>query len=407
MKVLLSAYSCEVGKGSEPEVGLQTLLAAASQHEVWLLTTEIGLRKLKRYLARSSLADRIHVEAVPLGVREHGLSLVAFHRYYDRWQRRVSTRVLDLDRVVNFDVIHHATLASYWTRAGVAVVDKPFVWGPVGGGVLPPMVLVGELGGRGFLGDLARMVGRKGAAALPPVRRAARRADVILAQNEATARVLHPFGHVEIVSNATAAKAWSTPPIDQRRPEVVIAGRLVAWKAVPLALRAWGYVTHPRAELIIYGDGPDRSRIEREIRRRGWQDRVRIAGWIPREHLLERVGRAAAVLHTSLHDEAGLALSEALSLGTPVVCLDHGGPREIVRQWPQELSVSVPPGPPDLTARRLAAGIDRFLASPAPVRTTPLPPRRSYTEAILTAYEEAVRSYRSNRVQGRSAHRAR
>ena len=36
MKVLLSALACEPGKGSELEVGFQTMLAAASKHDVWV-----------------------------------------------------------------------------------------------------------------------------------------------------------------------------------------------------------------------------------------------------------------------------------------------------------------------------------------------------------------------------------
>ena len=38
MKVLMSAYACEPGKGSEPAVGWNWALQAARRHEVWVLT---------------------------------------------------------------------------------------------------------------------------------------------------------------------------------------------------------------------------------------------------------------------------------------------------------------------------------------------------------------------------------
>ena len=47
---------------------------------------------------------------------------------------------------IDFDVLHHATLAANWTQAGVTAVDKPLVLGLVGGGVEIPLRLVSELG---------------------------------------------------------------------------------------------------------------------------------------------------------------------------------------------------------------------------------------------------------------------
>jgi hypothetical protein len=82
------------------------------------------------------------------------------------------------------------TLASYWTRAGIAVVGKPLVWGPIGGGVDPPIRLLPELGPRGMLETVARMLGRPAVAMFPPVRKTQKAAAVILVQNPDTGRRL-------------------------------------------------------------------------------------------------------------------------------------------------------------------------------------------------------------------------
>ena len=128
------------GKRFELEVG-HALLAAARAHEVWVLTnkesipvgacacqsTGSGTNSSRRYRfrrrrRRTGAADDSRLS----------------HRHYDRWQRNAAARAVELDRQVDFDVVHHVTLAAYWTRAGVAVLEKPLVWGPVGGGVEPP-----------------------------------------------------------------------------------------------------------------------------------------------------------------------------------------------------------------------------------------------------------------------------
>jgi hypothetical protein len=50
LRLLLSAFCCEPGKGSDPKVGLRTLLAAAARHEVWMLTSDTGAPALCRFL---------------------------------------------------------------------------------------------------------------------------------------------------------------------------------------------------------------------------------------------------------------------------------------------------------------------------------------------------------------------
>ena len=111
MKLLLSAFSCEPGRGSEPEVGFQALLAAARSHEVWALVSATGLPSLEQALDGRPDRRRIHLVAVPVGADEGQLPLRSFHRRYWRWQRRAGALARDLDRQVDFDVVHHITLS--------------------------------------------------------------------------------------------------------------------------------------------------------------------------------------------------------------------------------------------------------------------------------------------------------
>jgi glycosyltransferase involved in cell wall biosynthesis len=96
------------------------------------------------------------------------------------------------------------------------------------------------------------------------------------------------------------------------------------------------------------------------------------------------------LVHPSLHDDASLCVAEALSLGTPVVCLDHGGPAEVARRWSTSPVHLVAPTGVDTTAREMAKAIDGFLADPPPVRRTSIPPDTPFAEALLNAYERAA-----------------
>jgi len=396
VRILLSALSCEPNRGSESEVGFRALLAAASEHEVWAITLTQSVERVLDAIRGDPRCSRIHVEGIEFGIPEARIDLVSapdFHWHYDRWQRALSVRALELDLAVDFDVIHHVTLASYWARAGVAAVPKPLVWGPIGGRVNPPFVLVPALGPRGTLQSAARAIGRPLMANRPSMRKTRRDAEVVLAQNRATGRVLVKGRRVSLLSNALAVELDGAWPSKERDNDVLFVGRLLAWKAPMLALQAFRYVQTPNAVLRFYGQGPEQPRLERAIRRWGLSDRVRFEGWLPRDQLLAKLSRAGALLHPALHEEAGLCVAEALTLGTPVVLLDHGGPAELVRQWPESPSALVPPDREGATARSLAGAIDRFLAEAPPTLRRPQHPRLSFQDELLSAYESAVSKF--------------
>jgi glycosyltransferase involved in cell wall biosynthesis len=393
VKVLMSALACQQGKGSELEVGFRAMLAAARRHDVWVLTNSDTIPAVKAALAHSSVTSRIHLEGVVFGLDEKAferLTIAGFHWYYDRWQRRAAARALELERQINFDVVHHVTLASYWTRVGAATVEKPLVLGPVGGGVETPWRLIPELGLQGLREDLGRLLIRGPVGRVGPARKAQRNADVIFAQNKATAGRVKTRGEVVILSNATVINLDHVRPRGLRNKDVYLVGRLVAWKAPILAVRAMRYVQDPDCVLHICGSGPERHRLERAARRWGVQDRVIFDGWLSRDVLLERIASAGALIHPALHEEAGLCVAESLALGTPVVCLNRGGPPAILAEWPDTLGVAVQPTRAQATARAMATAIDEFLANPPRVRQSPLSPRTSFEEELLRAYDRVA-----------------
>jgi glycosyltransferase involved in cell wall biosynthesis len=392
MKILLSAYACSAEAGSEPRVGFQAMLAAARDHDVWVLTQPDMAVSLERFLQHHPLRDRIHLEAIdpPAPAQQGGVrELARTHWRHDKWQRNAAGRSLELDRHVNFDVVHHVTLAAFWLRVGVAVVNKPLVWGPVGGAVKVPWPLVTELGRRGIAESGLRMIVRPVAGRI--VRsRIADSAAVIFVQNQDTARQIRPFTEPTVLPNAIAVGIESMPHLQPRTKEIAFVGRFAPWKAGRLAVRAMRYVDHPDAVLHLYGSGGEQQSILEAARRWRVAHRVCFEGQLGRGEVLERVARAGVLLHPALHEEASFAIGEALMMGTPVVCLDHGGPVELIRQWPSSPSVKVAPGRPGPTARAFARAIDHFLDDPPPVPDTPIRPLDSFGDSMLDAYARAA-----------------
>lgn len=388
MKVLLSAYACEPWSGSEPGSGFLALMAAASQHEVWVLTRENNLPGLQRFFEHHPYRGQVHLVGVDRSERLRHLKkqtgILGMHVYYDLWQREAGRRGVELDQSVGFDLVHHATFANYWTRVGVAAVPKPLVWGPVGGAVNTPWPLLGQLGLRGIVNDSGRAVGRS----IMRLLIRSPRPVIALAQNRETARRLDARLAVRVLPNALAVEV-SPERSGPRSSTVVFAGRLIPLKGALLAVRAFHLVGED-ATMILAGDGPERRRIEREIHRLGLEERVSLLGWVPRGELMRRLAFAGALLHPAFHEEAGWIVAESLNLGTPVVCLDRGGPPILADQWPDVMTTTVSPARPKAIAAALATAIDWILANLPEVPADRVRPKLEFEDALLLAYEDAV-----------------
>jgi glycosyltransferase involved in cell wall biosynthesis len=348
---------------------------------------------LREFLAATPTEHEVHIHPVDLGrvaIRIKRWGLLGLHWYYDRWQRAAGREAVRLDSEHDFDVVHHATFATAWTRAGVACVDKPFVWGPVGGGVMPPWRLVPDLGVRGMTVAAARVLARSIAFRLPRSRALQRRAAVTLAQNPQTARQV-AGRNVTILPNALAVEVERPTHLPAGRTRsIVVVGRLVAWKGGKLALRTLRAIRDTDVTMHFYGAGPELGRLRAIAQHWGLTARVRFEGQVPRQETAAAIASAGVVLHTALHDESPGVVAEALSLGTPVVALTVGGPPQIARDWPCGLHKMIAPSSPRRTADALARAVEEFMAASPDVAGTVTYANIKFADRIFEAYDSAA-----------------
>lgn len=392
MKLLLSAYACEPDKGSEPEVGWRVLLAAAQRHDVWLLTRRNNAESIRRGLVGLGLDGAVTVVGVDLGesalaVKRAGRRL-GLYWYYHRWQALAGETARKLHERVAFDVVHHVTLATYWTPSGVSDLGPPFVWGPVGGGTSVPWTLLPSLGLKGAGYETARWLVQRVWYQLNGASSLARRSTTTLVQNLETAQRLR-LAEPHVLPNALSVKVPEDGFAARRSSDVVMVGRLIALKAPRLALLAMRDLEHPTARLILVGDGPETPRLRRLADRLQIAHKVVFRGAIARDDVFRQVAEGGVLLHPALHEESPLAVAEALSVGTPVVALDRAGPRQVAQYWPGVPFVGVRPSTPAKTASAMAAAIDSLLSdSRAPV-SQPIAPIASFEDELLRVYEAA------------------
>jgi phosphatidylinositol alpha-1,6-mannosyltransferase len=164
------------------------------------------------------------------------------------------------------------------------------------------------------------------------------------------------------LDGAASRREWG---VDAEQSVVLSAARLVRRKGHDVLMQAWDAVSRrfPDAVLVIAGDGPARSRLERGRHALGLDATVRIVPGAPWEQMPARYAAAdvfALPCRTRLRglepEALGIAFLEAAACGLPVVVGRSGGAPETVVDGSTGLVVD------PRSHRDVAAAIVRLLA---------------------------------------------
>jgi glycosyltransferase involved in cell wall biosynthesis len=181
---------------------------------------------------------------------------------------------------------------------------------------------------------------------------------------------------VTVLRNGVDLEQFRPQPREQARaalglsrPTLLSVGGLIERKGNHVTIAALPEL--PEFELLLAGEGEERSALERQARSLGVADRVRFLGRIAHAELAGVYSAADALALASSREGWANVLLEAMACGTPVVATDIWGTPEVVRE----------PAAGVLMAERspaaLAAAVRKLFADPPDRAAT-----RAYAEGF-------------------------
>jgi glycosyltransferase involved in cell wall biosynthesis len=145
------------------------------------------------------------------------------------------------------------------------------------------------------------------------------------------------------------------PPVDtetfrlnsgDREGYYIVVSRIVPYKKVSMIVEAFTRMPHRR--LLVVGSGPGRGECEQMA-----GPNVEFLGYQTTEGLRTLIGKARAFVFAA-EEDFGIAVVEAQSCGTPVICYGKGGATETV--LPDETGTMFS----EQTPESLCKAVDRF-----------------------------------------------
>lgn len=370
MKILISAYSCDPTRGGEPGNGYNwayhnTLLG----HEVWCITTESSRKNIESYLAGHSVQN-LHFIYVDVGrwVKRLYRYQPGVYLHYMAWQNNAAKLAKQLDKTINFDIVHHATWGSLQLGTAMWRLNKPLIFGPVGGGqVAPPLFK------KYFLHWWKQETTREWISKLllavnPDVRKTVKKAKVVLVTNQETYDMAKQLGARNIsyfLDTSLPEDFYPAAPPEHPTSEtlrILWVGRLFARKGLPLVLEALSKVKPGVPfQLTILGGGPVSEYVPGWIKEFNLEGKVAWKGQVPWQEVKQAYLTHDVFMFCSLRDSFASQFLEAMAYGLPIITLNIHGVRKLV---PDGVGIKVEATNPADTLTELAAAVEYMQQHP-------------------------------------------
>lgn len=342
LKILLCCYACDPTRGSEPGMGWNFAYNISLSHDVHVLVEEGEFRNtLNSFSAENpELVRNITFHFIP---RTHHETLrkiwpPSYYWFYRAWHKQAYKYALQLNERENFDIIHQITISGFREPGYLWKIDKPFVWGPLGGFTDTPWCLLGSLGFHGaiYLG-LRNIINffhkRWGRRPLM----AANRSYSILTSTTKAVQEIRQFWHKEaVLMNEVGLETRHTryEPSEHTAGtplRLCWAGEHKARKALDLLLEALP-LCKEKVELHVLSKGPRMNSWKALTHKLGLDNVVTFHGYVPREEAFRIMGTSHVFCITSVREDTSTVVFEAFRYGVPIIALDHCGFAAVINE---------------------------------------------------------------------------
>lgn len=347
-KILISAYAISPFRGSEYGAAWNTVTHLASQHEVWVLygmsDNFMGdTQTMRKYVEETPLASVQFIEVQP-GPLAKAITLLDkaglgwfFYLAYYLWQKKALRAAREVLKTVDIDVVHQLGPIGYREPGFLWKLDKPTVWGPIGGmNIVNKELLKGKAFSTRLKFKVKNAINYIQLNYSKRIREAFLQADVLVAATSAGQQTIREKFGVDSYylseQGIMSAAFLNESKFDHLNQQVqlVWSGTLIERKNLSMCLDVLAKVKQNNWILHILGDGPLKEKLQRKAVELKLSNRLIWYGHIPRPEAIRVMSGAHLHIITSIAEDNPAVIFEALTYGVPTLTMDHCGMGNVI-----------------------------------------------------------------------------
>lgn len=348
IKILISAYACSPYHGSEPGVGWNYIYNMSNEFEIHVIVEKVKWEKeiLKFKTENRDKLKNINFYFIPKK-RNKFLRKIwppSYYWFYNDWQKKVYNLAIELESIHDFDLIHQLNMVTFREPGYLHKFGKPFVWGPIGGLENSPFSYLPALGLKPFIYfGLKNIINYFDRIFLVKKRKVFRNKNVsLISATKGNSDLIKKYWHKKSTIISEIGKIDNYKPSLLTRANnssiiIVWNGSHVSGKNLVLLLKSLSLLNIPY-ELNVIGDGPLNSKWKIQAQKLNLKNII-WHGLVERDKAIEIMNKCHVLCITSIYDLTSTVLIEGLSLGLPIICLNHMGFKNVVNS---EIGIKIP-----------------------------------------------------------------
>lgn len=345
LKILINAYACSPGTGSEPGMAWNWVSNLAKFCELYIITEGEFREKIEEVVPTLEQGKNMHFFYNPVSEEIRKMCWNQgdwrFYKYYKEWQWKTYLMAKDICKDEKIDVLHQLNMIGFREPGYLWKLSQengvPFVWGPIGGLKQFPTAYLKEAGLKMQL--FMRLKNFLNIWQLKHEKRvdeALKTAKLLISSIPDSYRALKKYKGLESIvipeTGCFLSEDISTSRFDTEEFHIIWVGKFDFRKQLPLALEAVALAKNPKLKLDVYGSGSVgqvemAKNIAEEL---GISDLVIWHGNQQNDVVMEAMRKAQLFFFTSVNEDTSTVVLEAVSNRLPVVCFDACGMSAVI-----------------------------------------------------------------------------
>lgn len=342
IKILINAYACSPGMGSEPGMAWNWVSNLAKFCELYIITEGEFREKIEAVVPMLEQGKNMHFYYNPVSEEIRKMCWNQgdwrFYKYYREWQWKTYLMAKEICSSEHIDVLHQLNMIGFREPGYLWKLSKengvPFVWGPVDAkDKFPVAYLDGAsiktklfMRLKNFLtGIQLRYSGR--------VLKAAHQASVVFSASSNSQRSFKKYMRIDSpLLNETGCYVQEHPVTDKSKKEtfdVLWVGKMDFRKQLALALQTMTSIGNNKFRLHIVGGG-DSAFYQQMAEGLGIADQCVWHSMVSHDEVQKLMQASDVFFFTSVAEGTPHVVLEAIGNNLPVVCFDTCGQGDAV-----------------------------------------------------------------------------
>ena len=344
LKILINAYACSPGMGSEPGMAWNWVSNLAKFCELYIITEGEFRDRIEEVVPTLEQGKNMHFYYNPVSEEIRKMCWNQgdwrFYKYYKEWQWKTYLLAKDICKLEKIDVLHQLNMIGFrepgylWKLS--EETDIPFIWGSVDAKDKFP---VAYLDGAGLKTKLfMRLKNFLIGIQLRHSKRvllAAHQASVIFSASSNSQRSFKKYMNIDSpLLNETGCYVQDHPLIDKSQKEtfdVLWVGKLDFRKQLGIALQSVAITGNESIRLHIVGGG-DAEPYKLLANTLGIKDKCIWHGAVSHDEVQSIMQNSDVFFFTSVAEGTPHVVLEAIGNNLPVVCFDTCGQGDAVNE---------------------------------------------------------------------------